>query len=107
MSGYYPPGVTGYEPEIAGYPEVEMEVECGEVDQFISLRQAQATSEKWVMERRSGLAKALAALPQLEADCDFTGVETLQVSGDVGYWTCPWCGKDQEVDLSEDGSGYI
>jgi|SRR5690606_11587004 len=102
MSGYYPPGVTGYEPEIAGYPEAEIEVECDSTDQFVSLRQVKEMVTDYVLHRRSGLTEALSDLPQQEADCGFTGVESVQVSSGVGYWTCPWCGQDQEVDLSED-----
>lgn len=30
----YPPGVSGREPQIAGYDEHELEVTCGECDHF-------------------------------------------------------------------------
>lgn len=38
MSSNYPPGVTGNEPQIAGYPEIEEEIECpncGETNEVV------------------------------------------------------------------------
>lgn len=76
MLSNLPPGVTGNEPQIAGYPEFEAKgLECG-----------------WEYERpESG---------ELQI-CAWTGTETVYVDrvGMTGLWECPECGQEHEIDL--------
>lgn len=72
MSGYYPDGVSGNEPQIAGYDEreVTVEVECTNVD-FCEF-----TGE-------------------VEVLVQFTYRDRYVIYGNR-YWTCPECGTDNE-----------
>lgn len=75
----YPPGVTGFEPQIAGYPEIPMsaEVECpaGGTHSYSD--------------------------GDYDWDCGFGGLvkgSAINYDGEViFYWECPECGKDNET----------
>lgn len=116
MSGYYPPGVTGNEPEIAGYPEGSEMVYCQSsyvpaiylhgLEQATAEAQAQRQrGEKWgiVEEQIAGLTKAVDVLiaairdgEQVTVECDFGGEVDGYYVDDLFCWTCPTCGSEQE-----------
>lgn len=82
----YPPGVTGLEPQIAGYPETD------------ETRQVQECA-------RIGFPYPVRVSPTRvqTRDCDFGGgeVDGLTVGGlwegGTFYWTCPVCGAENET----------
>lgn len=76
MLSNYPPGVTGNEPEIAGYPEHEEDLEC----------------EGGVVQGPDGG----------DVECGWTGRETVYISHGEGVWHCPKCGLEQRFDLEDE-----
>lgn len=72
MLSNYPPGVTGNEPQIAGYPESEIQVECDGIFYDDD---------------------------DNESPCDFSGQVTLVHDGLTGDWDCPKCETNHTVDL--------
>lgn len=109
MSGYYPPGVTGNEPQIAGYPEIEMEVECGESDTyFLGLYQVremimdlgfagQGTVEMCMTAK--DVLDGIDGLDIAERDCSWQGTVAVEIEGDQAYWNCPRCGSSQSEQI--------
>lgn len=102
MSSNYPPGVTGNEPEIAGYPEREAERECGATaafvprEQLIALRSLDRTVSTAI---RQQVRRVLAWADEYEQehDCAYSGPVTLFDAGlGVATWTCPACGAEHE-----------
>lgn len=84
MSWYYPEGVTGYEPEIAGYDEVELIVDCD--------------NEK--MEVVSHVDLLVYAVPDAVTvenidyvPCEYSGYVTGYIVGEGVEWDCPRCGE--------------
>ena len=79
MLSNYPPGVTGFEPEIAGYEEWSEKREC----------------EATVYDENDN-----------ESFCDFRGVVDGWVDGEKLRWDCPKCGneasEDYDVEPPED-----
>jgi rubredoxin len=72
----YPDNVTGNEPEIAGYPEINLTgVGC-----------------------RGGLVDG----PDGPEDCEWTGDVEADFTDGMAYWDCPECGIENEVDMSPD-----
>lgn len=84
----YPPGVTGNEPQIAGYPERGENVECKNTGVVHFRHEMQETV--------GDVDEVLGKVFSVEIDCEWEG----KVEGDVvGYdfiWTCPRCGNVTE-----------
>lgn len=128
MSGYYPPGVTGNEPQIAGSVDLVVEKQCGSdgidvypkllVDELIGNVSQVLTSRRTVRQEGDGLReetnkeRLLRAQNELlrmreELDragmttddaCTFDGEVDAQVWNFTLTWTCPWCGAEHEDD---------
>lgn len=78
----YPDGVTGFEPQIAGYPEIDLhDVECvgGWVD-----------------------------TPDGPDSCDWSGdlPDTPYTDYGVAWWNCPRCGTYNETELDDGEPDY-
>lgn len=103
----YPPGVSGREPQIAGYPvterkcdnRAEFPVMTPEVYGLLNrLRPVVAASEmNFLLVRR--LLQAAEQVPTVHADCPFED----EVEMDGWCWECPVCGMehDDEPDQPE------
>ena len=118
MSGYYPAGVTGNEPQIAGYTEGEFEMTCtadepyvvhtekaGDdvydlVKEILNTDQAVTSADIW-----AAIAKMKARWDRegYVAECHWEGRVEGTLSGGVLLWTCPNCGTEQETDLDDGG----
>ena len=103
----YPPGVSGNEPEIAGYPTSERSRECQadaptltrysvlEVVHNVDLVDLSDPSRA-----RDRLQAAIDALPTDEDGvCAFEGLVEVEHDGNVEFWTCPNCGEGHESEL--------
>lgn len=113
----YPPGVTGNEPQIAGYPEGSRAVICAADDPYV-VHLERAGDDiyslvKDVLSTDQGLTAsdirrkidALAATWRREgavAPCTWEGVVDGVYSQGAFLWTCPNCGTEQEEDVSDD-----
>lgn len=119
----YPPGVTGMEPEIAGYPEGTMNVECSSTGATLmayevhaavndlSFRLEVAAKNAAAMQKplpdvvlqiAQQLRDDLGGLEEAEEsqDCDFEGeVDVVFTSRTTYEWECPRCGNEQEGEL--------
>jgi hypothetical protein len=106
----YPPGVTGHEPAIAGYPERTETVECHRSDaaalyrhEVIDLidghlqrgreRMARGRFEANI-DHLQQLRDALDDLSDAEAECEWEGEVEGWVDGYDFEWTCPQCGSE-------------
>lgn len=101
MSGYYPPGVTGNEPEIAGYPETSEDVECAEDDViFLTAHQVHeilAEQGEWAVAEAVGYP----SIQVKQEECGYAGTVDGQVVDGVFVWDCPRCGAEQEMELDD------
>lgn len=103
MGGYYPPGVTGMEPEIAGYPEGTMNVECQHTtDTLVRKAVLEAATDAW--ERGLNINDLIPILEEMQHDpdgvCMFDGeVEVQYVDRTTFVWECPMCGHEHEEEL--------
>jgi hypothetical protein len=110
----YPPGVTGNEPQIAGYPEQDMEVECGNsLGRFLGVHQVRTLLVEMQDQFRSmGVSNAgspvaamhevLDALDDQEetvAACQWSGTVTAQIADGEAWWDCPMCGAEQSEEI--------
>lgn len=96
----YPPGVSGNEPEISGWPEAEMELSCTNgAARWLSRRLVIEMLER----EPSRLADPVEDWEALEAECDFEGPVDAQIVEGVACWDCPKCGSENETDLDEWG----
>ena len=104
-SSHYPPGVTGREPQIAGYPETSMEVDCVRQEAVCLYKFEVLEEVALVIGRVSSGADPDASLLDLQqllqedaeettAECDWSGEADGYVEGDEFIWTCPRCGSD-------------
>lgn len=128
----YPPGVSGFEPEIAGYDEVSLSVECrasatlriyGE-DARARMREAVRTAETVQRLLESGadtdrvarqVEVLLGTLKRVPVDtvdydpdeCPFEGDVEGFVVGDRTQWTCPFCEAlhEDEIDGPDEDWG--
>jgi hypothetical protein len=82
----YPPGVTGNEPQIVGYPEVNLsEQTCG-------------------AEFTHPITDDNGKVWHVTLDCPWEGdVEEAQVWGGQATWECPLCHSERETDVSHLG----
>lgn len=135
MSGYYPPGVTGNEWQIAGTPETSEHVECTaeivvaptylvteameDLNKLVlrlrGMILADAPADKKLLEKHTlGIEIRLLKLKEeldtgMEAECNFEGDVDGQIrGGDLFVWTCPRCGTENEkdVDFGPDPDDY-
>ena len=100
----YPPGVTGNEPEIAGYPTSECFRECqADVPTFTRYSVYEVVNSVDLSDpsrARDRLHAAIDALPTDEDGvCSFEGLVEVEHAGDVEFWTCPNCGEEHESEL--------
>lgn len=97
MSGLsnYPPGVSGREPQIAGYPEAELDVKCentipaNRVKFYVidsTGKPTQATNLGYPVHR------LLSETTTDEIDCPFKGRLLMELDGDTATAECPVCG---------------
>lgn len=95
---YYPPGVTGNEPEIAGYPEARLRLACDH--DTVDMVPSHWVSEV-IRDGVSGLLDLIEAEDEsVDAECGFEGeVDVVIVDGILAQWTCPRCGQDVESEL--------
>lgn len=127
MSSNYPPGVTGREPQIAGYPEIERELTCDGEDVEVTIVDHRHLHEVGVIAR--GLrefTRELDGLTMMEtkrrlrqmADlleyhvrdsytttlehCPFSDELTWTIDGFELSAECPVCGKTTTEDWSAD-----
>ncbi len=117
MSGFYPPGVTGNEPEIAGYPEGTYsapackgyleDVRVQPLDLLDMLARVDtALGEGRLADARGLLARITHDASEMptttDVECGWEGkVDAVFVGGRRTYtvhWTCPQCGSEQEED---------
>ncbi len=100
----YPPGVTGREPEIAGYPERTEKVECRStttafyrrevLDVLAEVRRTCANTDQiGVVAHFREKLEGLTETPEL--DCEWEGEVEGWPNGDDFEWTCPRCGNEQ------------
>ena len=113
----YPPGVTGNEPEIAGYPSMTLDKQCEEDVPYIAT---------WVVtEHLDGIAAVIArsddTIPAIieqlghlwehlnkdavDVTCGFDGDVDAEMAYGVAYWTCPRCGTEHEDSYDEEDFG--
>lgn len=123
----YPPGVTGREPQIAGYPEVERELDCDNVDVEVTIIDHHHLHEigtiargmreftrelegLTMMETKRRLRQMADLLEYHVRDSCTTTLEHCPFSDEI-TWTvdaaelsveCPVCGKQHVLDYSAD-----
>ena len=111
MGWNYPPGVTGYEPEIAGYEEVELIVDCDNekmevINRVDALTLVRAFAYKAVtltedierlhtyyMYKAVTLTEDIERLHTYYIPCEYSGYVTGYIVGDGVEWDCPRCGE--------------
>lgn len=110
----YPPGVTGNEPQIAGYPDPGTDVRECQADAATMTRYSvlEAIRDAWRVPKQGELtaAEALdrlqAAIDALDTDedgvCAFEGPVEITYAHGVESWECPNCGHEHE-DEADDG----
>ena len=124
----YPAGVTGHEPQIAGYATGEASVDC-ETENVRGVPLALVTDFLDQFERtftapggglysdrpehlvrddaarfRVLLNAAREALRQAEGEhveCLFSGEVEADVEYGTRYWTCPWCDTEHQDNIEE------
>lgn len=114
MSNNYPDGVTGNEPEIAGYPEGSMAVTCASSADLVTLHAVKELVEDLTRRYHSNPTLALADIADgldnllvIAGDCEWEGnVEGYYADGVVFIWTCPNCGAENELEL-DDGADDV
>jgi len=118
MSGYYPDGVTGNEPQIAGYPEGEFYVECYADDPYVVhteragddifdlakdlLNRENAVTTRDIWEA-IGALKARWDREGYVAECQWEGRAEGSMFGTVFAWECPNCGTEHETEMDDGG----
>ena len=93
----YPDGVTGNEPQIAGYLEVSEDVECEEEVLFLTPYQVEeilSEHGEWAV------AEAVGFLPgQVKQEvCGYAGFVDGHVVNGLFVWVCPRCGSEHETE---------
>lgn len=124
MSGYYPAGVTGNEPQISGPGEAVVQVECdGEeatvvpslvvtpvlADLRYTLNHMMHLSADEAALRLPGILKAVEDLTErveelednADFECPFDGDVDMQFVGPNQRWTCPVCAKEHEESIPD------
>lgn len=112
MLSNYPPGVSGNEPEIAGFPEGSRFVECDN-DEAVGLSREQVEDAVRAYspapDGGEPLSRVLRELPEaVVGECQFSGeadgawTHTRPSSIAIFSWTCPWCGLDQDTEVTDD-----
>lgn len=117
----YPPGVSGNEPHLRGWDdESDESVECGKggyvkvfsADAEREVRRIQALLAE-IADGSKPVSLAATLVGSLDymlkyriegvevEDCPFMGDVTVSWSGKTGYWTCPLCGWEHEVEADE------
>lgn len=90
----YPPGVSGFEPEIAGSPEGIWEVDCDhEID---------GNRVEVVIDGDRERLFPLSASGQDEITCPFKGDLNMQVIGQEAVGDCPVCGNTIGLHLADE-----
>lgn len=92
----YPAGVTGREPQIAGYPEGVMDAVCSNM--------LDAEKVSFTVEGVEGSFPLSAT--QDEIECPFKGKLDVQYVGEEAVGPCPICGNDIYVALPDMGADY-
>lgn len=110
----YPPGVSGNEPQIAGYPEKQTIRTCGAVD--VEVRIMPDDLDTWInamskmLEHtvteasiRSYATGIVSVYKSLEyktfiTECLFKGDVDVQMHPYAEYWQCPLCGTEHETE---------
>lgn len=117
----YPPGVTGNEPQIRGWDDEQDEsVECG-MGGYVKVFTPDAEREierikvllAEIAEGKKPASLAATLVVNLDylvkrriegveiEDCPFAGEVSVCWSDKRGYWTCPLCGWNHEVEAPE------
>lgn len=101
MSSNYPPGVTGNEPEIAGYPTSasirECQAEAATLTRYSVLDVVRSVDLSDPSRARDLLKAAIDALPTDEDGvCMYEGPVEVEHVGDIDFWECPNCGAEHE-----------
>lgn len=123
----YPPGVTGHEPQIAGYNSHDVSVECLSEDVsgvptalvmslLADIAQALTAPGGLYLDRPDHLVRddvararqrienardALKAADGEHVECGFEGDVEAVIEYGTLYWTCPWCGTAHEDNIEE------
>lgn len=123
----YPSGVSGLEPQIAGYPERTVEKICGAemvalniADPFLAKRASQLldeidfevvkgrdySSSMTLSNHRARniyhiLLRAASQTFTAEGDCPFVGEVDTQYGYDSEWWECPLCGTEHEDSIND------
>lgn len=93
MGWNYPPGVTGYEPEIAGYEEVNLIVDCDN-EALETVSRDDVLSMVWDFEDIGAIpAEQIERLHTYYVPCEYSGYVTGYIVGAGVEWDCPRCGK--------------
>lgn len=112
MSSNFPPGVTGFEPQIAGYPERDEVHACEAYDVKIkvSTGYAEDAIQTVINRLKAGqttayderlLQDALGDIAETEVEqCPFVGEVTVTYGEGVETWTCPLC-RTEHVDEAD------
>lgn len=93
MGWNYPPGVTGYEPEIAGYEEVELVVDCDNEKMEVINRVDALTLVRAFAYKAVTLTEDIERLHTYYIPCEYSGYVTGYIVGDGVEWDCPRCGE--------------
>lgn len=96
----YPDGVTGNEPQIAGYLEISEDVECEEEVLFLTPYQVgEILSEhgEWAVAEAVGYLSEQVK----QEECGYFGTVDGHVVNGLFVWVCPRCGYEQQTELDD------
>jgi hypothetical protein len=97
----YPPGVTGNEPEIAGYVERTMTVRCEEDTMaLVPLRMIGDKQEQTWWHQIIAIQRHIDD-QGLARPCDFIGQVDVQHDRFTYWWECPQCGFQHEGEVED------
>jgi len=116
----YPPGVTGNEPQIAGYPEFDQNVDCQAEGVTVvtmspeAYKRAAALVDEVMRSARQGLLVPSGTAFRLQNEiadgeevdlvsCPFEGDVTSWVDQGIVFWECPLCRTVHEADWDPEG----
>ena len=123
----YPPGVTGHESAVSGFPILDASVECGQEDVsgvptalvmslLNDIAQALTAPGGLYLDRPDHLVRddvararqriedardALKAAKGEHVECGFEGDVEAEVQYGTRVWVCPWCDTEHADNIEE------
>jgi hypothetical protein len=112
----YPPGVTGNEPQIAGYPEGARVMTCSKYFDGAKIAPVHLGDELLAIQlliQEGKTDAAVAAVTRLtrdaldmpeaeETECGFEGEADCMFGEGMIWWTCPRCDQENETEMDDE-----